>query len=124
MTTSEERRCHPRLPVKWLVLYGNKEVFGQGTVLNVSQAGCHVAAMMPVAVGMRLKLWIFTPHREDPLYVGEARVRWAKVSRFGLELHRLLVTDHRWLLSFLETAQRRTASAEPLRWEPRCHARG
>jgi hypothetical protein len=115
MKMSKERRCHPRFPVTWLVLYGNKEVFGQGTVLNVSQAGCQVAAMMPVAVGMRLKLWIFTPHREDPLYVGEARVRWAKVARFGLELRRLLLTDHRWLVSLLETAERRTASAEPLR---------
>jgi hypothetical protein len=108
MNTSEERRCHPRFPVKWLVLYGNKELFGQGTVLDVSHAGCQVAAMMPVTVGMRLKLWIFTPHRKDPLYVGEARVCWAKVSRFGLELRRLHLTDHSWLVSFLETAERRT----------------
>ena len=115
MKTSMERRCHPRFPVKWLLFYGNKQLFGQGTVLNVSHAGCQVAAMMPVAVGMRLKLWIFTSHREDPIYIGEARVRWAKVSRFGLELHRLLLSDQRWLVSFLESAERRTDSAESLR---------
>ena len=115
MRRSGDLRCHPRFPVKWLVLYGNKEVFGQGTIVNVSHAGCQVTAMMPVTVGMRLKLWIFTPDREDPLYIGEARVRWVKVARFGLELRRLLLTDHGWLVSFLEHAERRPPSAGPLR---------
>jgi hypothetical protein len=107
MNMSEELRSHPRFAVMWRVLYGNKELFGQGTVLNVSHGGCQVAAIMPVAVGMRLKLWIFTPYRHDPLYVGEARVCWTKVDRFGLELCRLHFMDHRWLMSFLENAQRR-----------------
>jgi PilZ domain-containing protein len=113
MTIREELRSHPRFPVVWRVLYGNQEVFGQGTVLNVSHGGCQVAAMMPVAVGMRLKLWIFTSHRKDPLYVGEARVCWAEVHRFGLELGRLHCLDHRWLMSFLENARRNNVQRRP-----------
>jgi hypothetical protein len=106
MNMRRELRSHPRFPVLWRVLYGNNELFGQGTVLNVSHGGCQVAAIMPVTVGMPLKLWIFNAHREDPLYVGEAQVRWTEGQQFGLQLHRLPSIDHRWLISFLEDAER------------------
>ena len=93
MKMHKELRSHPRFAVMWRVLYGNQKVFGQGSVFNISDGGCQVTTLMPVATGTRLKLWIFTPDRQDPLYVGDARVCWAEGHRFGLELGRLHVTD-------------------------------
>ena len=124
MTMHEELRSHPRFAVKWRVLYGNEEEFGQGSVFNVSHGGCQVTTLLPVAAGTRLKLWIFTPYRKDPLYVGEARVCWAEGHRFGLELGRLHIKDHRWLMNFLEHARRNTVQRRPTQgtWQ-RCASR-
>jgi hypothetical protein len=113
MKIHTELRSHPRFAVMWRVLYGNQDVCGQGAVSNVSHGGCQVTTLLPVAVGTRLKLWIFTPDRKDPLYVGDARVRWAEGHRCGLELGRLHVTDHRWLTKFLENVRRNTVQRRP-----------
>jgi hypothetical protein len=64
---------------------------------------------MPVAVGMVVKVRIALPHREEPLYVHEARVLWTEGCRFGLELRGLSSTDHRWLIGFLQNAERRNS---------------
>ena len=124
MTTRTELRSHPRFAVMWRVLYGNQEVCGQGSVFNVSHGGCQVTTLLPVAVGTRLKLWIFTQYRKDPVYVGDARVCWAEGHRCGLELGRLHVKDHRWLMSFLEQARRNAIQRRPTQrtWQ-RCVSR-
>jgi hypothetical protein len=97
------------LVVQWPLLYANKKLIGQGTVLNVSQKNCHVAGTMPVAAGMVLKLWVSPAHRDEVLYVKEARVLWARAHEFGLELRQVDVLDNEWLTRFLENAERRYA---------------
>ena len=109
MNTNEGLRYHARFAVKWPVTYGNEELFGRGTVLDVSHAACQLAGTMPVAVGMRLKLWIAPPHRENSLCVDEARVLWVKDHGCGLEFRGLSSRDQRWLMGFLETAERRNS---------------
>lgn len=64
---------------------------------------------MPVAVGMVLKARIAPPQREEALYVHEARVLWAEGCKFGLELRGLSTKDHRWLIQYLENAERRNS---------------
>jgi hypothetical protein len=58
---------------------------------------------------MLLKLSISPPHKEDKLSVEEARVLWVKKNAFGLELRRLPPSDHRWLVRFLDNAERRNS---------------
>ena len=63
MASFKECRHHIRLTVQWPLLYANKELIGQGTLLSVShwesQVGeCKVAGTIPVTTGMVLKLWI------------------------------------------------------------------
>ena len=106
MKTIKEQRHHPRCVAIWPVTYWNDELFGQGTVLNISPLGCRVAGTMTVVDGMRLKLWI-SPSNEEPLSVEEARVRWVKDHEFGVEFRRLALIDHRELAAFLEHAERR-----------------
>jgi len=110
MKTNERIRHHARFAVWWPVTYWNENVlFGQGTMLDISHVACRLAGTMPVAVGMVLKVRIALPHREDPLFVHDARVLWAEGCKFGLELRGLSPTDHRWLMGFLQNAERRNS---------------
>ena len=110
MQTNKGFRHHARFAVRWPVTYWSEGVlFGQGTMLDVSHVACRFAGTMPVAVGMVLKARIAPPQRENPLYVGEARVLWADGYKFGLELRGLSATDHRWLIGFLHNAERRNS---------------
>lgn len=102
-------RQHARFVVQWPMIYANEEVIGQGTLLNVSHVGCQGVGTMPLAVGMRLKMWVSPAHRENPLHVKEARVLWSSAHEFGLELRDVDPADHQWLISFLEHAERRTS---------------
>ena len=47
--------------------------------------------------------------KEDKLCVEEARVLWVKEDAFGLEFRRLSPIDHRWLIRFLDNAERRNS---------------
>ena len=110
MKMNEGFRHHARFAVWWPVTYWNEDLlFGQGTVLDISHVACRLAGTMPVAVGMVLKVRIAPPQREDPLYVQEGRVLWAKGCIFGLELRGLSAIDHRWLVGFLQNAERRNS---------------
>lgn len=107
MKTMQEQRQHPRSVAIWPVTYWNDELFGQGTVLNISPLGCRIAGTMTVVDGMQLKLWISPSNKEEALSVEEARVRWVKDHEFGVEFRRLAAIDHRELAVFLEHAERR-----------------
>jgi hypothetical protein len=109
MRMSEGLRQHARFAVRWPIVYANDELFGKGTILNVSYFGGQAVGTMPVAVGMVFKMWVFPAQREGPLYVKEARVLWARAHEFGLGLSHVHPQDHQWLISFLENAERRTS---------------
>jgi PilZ domain len=109
------------LEMQWLVLYANKSLIGQGTLLTVSHEGCQVAGTMPVAVGMVLKVWISPADRDEALYVKEARVLWMRGHQFWLEFRQVDVQDHQWLINFLESADMASDSksdASDMRLQP------
>jgi hypothetical protein len=110
MKTNQGFRHHARFFVRWPATYWNEGVlFGQGTLLDISQVACRFAGTMLVVIGMVLKAQIAPPQREDPLYVGEGRVLSATGYNFGLELRGLSTTDQRWLIGFLHNAERRNS---------------
>ena len=107
MKTIKEQRAHSRFVTGWPVSYWNDELFGQGTVLNVSNVGCRMAGTMTVEKGMTLKLWISPPTKEDVLCIEEARVLWVKDHEFGVEFRSMPMIDQRELAAFLDSAERR-----------------
>lgn len=109
MATKEFLRCHARFSVKWSATYWNEGLFGQGTILDISQVGCQMAGTMPVAAGMLLKLWVAPPSGEHTLCIEESRVLWSKDHEFGLELRYMLPDDRQWLIRYLELAERRNS---------------
>jgi hypothetical protein len=98
MVSHEKGQEETPLIVQWPLLYANKELVGQGTLTKISHRGCEVTGTMPVASGMVLQLWISPGHREDALYVREARVLWSRANEFGLELRQVDAADHEWLM--------------------------
>jgi hypothetical protein len=66
----------PPLILHWPLLYANKELVGQGTLLTVSEREWQVVGTMPV------------------------KILWAGANEFGLELRHMDVEDQQWLLSF------------------------
>ena len=109
MKTRRGLRTHARFRVDWPVLYSTDGLTGQGRLLNLCMVGCQVEGTGPVAVGMLLKLSISPAHKEDKLSVEEGRVLWVKEDAFGLVFRRLPPIDHRWLLRFLDNAERRNS---------------
>ncbi len=98
------------------LLYANKKFIGQGTMLKVSaDRGCHVAGTMPVAAGMVLRVWISPAHRDEALYVKEARVLWARGHEFGHDLRQVDNQDHQCQIRFLGTQEGAEVSGNPNR---------
>ena len=85
-----ETKKHPRFSVKWPVKYWSEGLIGQGNVVNICQGGCQIAGTMEVTVGMRLKLSILPPSKDEPLCVEKAEVWWMKSYQLGLNFDTFL----------------------------------
>jgi hypothetical protein len=90
----------PPLILHWPLLYANKELVGQGTLLTVSGEGVTGGGYNAGQDGHGPKGVDLARTPRQALYVGEARVLWAGANEFGLELRHMDVEDQQWLLSF------------------------
>ena len=98
--TSPVRR-HSRFPVRWHLLYGGDEFLAEGTALDLTHRGWRVAGPMPVAPGMRLRLQVSIPDREEPLCIRQATVLWANDREFAIEVCDMAPEDQEWVGEFL-----------------------
>ena len=109
MTPTFIIRRTARFAVRWPLLYGTDDLIAEGTLLDVSVAGCRFAGTMLVEPGMPLWLRLYPEEREGLISIEQARVVWIKSNEFGLELHYVPPADRQWLMKFLEGAERRLA---------------
>jgi Tfp pilus assembly protein PilZ len=84
-------------------LTGDDVLMGDGTVVDLSKGGLGIRGNQPVTVGMELTLFLYLPDGEDPLFVLEASVAWAKGRMFGVEFRKLSLREGNRLHSFLRT---------------------
>ena len=68
-----------------LFFFGEDDFEGEATVLDLSTNGCQVTSLIPVQVGMTLRLSLFLHDQKWPLRIDESLVRWIKGANFGLE---------------------------------------
>lgn len=90
--------------VRWPILYalcGMGDSLSKGTIFAITASECRVTGMMPVEVGMRLRLWGGPREKPTPFHLPEATVVWSEGHEFGLDLHSLQAVDQRWLTGFL-----------------------
>jgi c-di-GMP-binding flagellar brake protein YcgR len=68
-----------------LFFFGEDDFEGEATLLDLSTGGCQATSLIPVQVGMALRLSLFLHDQKWPLRIDEALVRWVDGARFGLE---------------------------------------
>lgn len=68
-----------------LFFFGENDFEGEATLLDLSTGGCQATSLVPVQVGMALRLSLFLHDQKWPLRIDEALVRWVDGARFGLE---------------------------------------
>jgi hypothetical protein len=79
------RPARPAL-LLWRVSYGNDEVVGEGTVLDMHTIGCRIAGCKPVEAGMRLRLCLWPCQYSKEMFETQGTVKWTRGLQFGLVL--------------------------------------
>ncbi len=83
-----EERTASRCPVHCPIVFKGDLMLGKGTLTNLSPSGCGVQSTTILQKGVYLSVTMSLPHRESPLDIGLATVRWSLGSKFGLEFIR------------------------------------
>ncbi len=112
MTT--ELRRHPRLPLHAPVplafslidmpISVSSDRVGNGTMADLSIKGCQVHSDATVQKGDHMSLRVHMSHRDAPVSVEMATVRWTRGHAFGLEFISLWPDDEAGLREFIDRA--------------------
>lgn len=100
--TAEAERRGRRLRLQCrLFFFGEEDFEGEGLILDLSTGGCQARSLIPVQVGMTLRLSLFLRDQVWPVRIEGAVVRWVKGNSFGLEFIEIRSAPRervRWLL--------------------------
>lgn len=77
-----------RVQVDYPASFTGDEGSGQGTVTNLTIAGCEIESPVQFPIGTGLSLRIQAPKARPPIIIVLAIVRWKNGDRFGLEFVR------------------------------------
>ena len=105
-----ECREHLRMPVDLRVLFSTTDQteIRQGTMFDISAAGCAVTSTVSMSPGTGVTLLIHATDLAAPITVQTATVRWVKHGEFGLEFIRLTHLDRSRLQRLLRLARPRS----------------
>ena len=78
-------RQAPRYKHQCRIFFAGGMTEGEGTITDLSKAGCKVHCETTVEIGMTLELSFFMPDHPWPLKVDRAVVRWIQGEVFGVE---------------------------------------
>jgi PilZ domain len=92
MTPTVEQRYHPRVPVQWPSVFFSPQVFGHGTVVDVSALAWRIRGSRPLAPGMQVGLLVW-PQLTAYLEIEEGVILWANGNEFALEIYQVRVED-------------------------------
>ena len=102
METSATVPSHPRVNVRWPVLYHGEDFVAEGTMCDISLQGGRFAGTMPVTVGMLLGVFIDHPQKSGNLIVAEAVVTWVNEDEFWADFLKMQAEEMQWLREHLE----------------------
>jgi hypothetical protein len=68
-----------------LFFFGDDELEGEASLLDISTHGCRATSLIQVSAGLTLKLTVFLQDQKWPLRIDAALVRWVDGQTFGLE---------------------------------------
>jgi hypothetical protein len=98
MTPPVEQRYHPRVSVDWPMVFFTPQVFGHGTVVDVSALAWRIRGSVPLVAGMHLAVRVWPqvpvgPPRSGYFEIEEGTVLWARDKEFALEIYQVRAQD-------------------------------
>jgi hypothetical protein len=94
-------REYRRFPVNCLLYFSSDQLYGTGTVWNLSLGGWRVDSDVEVATGTTLTLFVMLPDSKQALLVDQAVVCWSRGHEFGLAVHQIKPEDAARLQDFI-----------------------
>ena len=83
-----QSRARPRIEVDYPVTFTTGQLFGSGTLKNLTIAGAEIQSQADLAINGSLSLHIQATGARPPIVITVAVVRWKQSDRFGLEFVR------------------------------------
>lgn len=99
-------RQTPRFPLHCRVLFAAGHQQREGSLTDLSKAGCKIRCPASVELGMELQLSLFVPNHARPLTVDRAVVRWERGEEFGAEFLSLQPAEQERLGLFLTSLKK------------------
>jgi hypothetical protein len=98
MTPPVEQRYHPRVSVDWPTVFFTPQVFGHGTVVDVSALAWRIRGSVPLVAGMHLAVRVWPqvpvgPQLSGYFEIEEGTVLWARNKEFALEIYQVRAQD-------------------------------
>jgi hypothetical protein len=84
----DEPRGRLRVPVDYPAQFTGDAGSGEGTVTNLTIAGCEIESHARLPIGAHLNIRVHTSGARPPILIALAIVRWKHGNRFGLEFVR------------------------------------
>jgi hypothetical protein len=99
--TKAYHRSLYRLPVSYPAMYCGMSTIGEGTITNLSAAGCTVETDQPLPADQDVALCLLLPDQHESLPIELAHVRWAKSKQAGIEFVQVEPTANLRLYGFV-----------------------
>ena len=81
-----ERRAVERIPVTIRASFGSTlGGLHEGTVTDLTTAGCRLQTLAPIPVNTYLELWLYIPPTASRILIELSAVRWARNGLLGIE---------------------------------------
>jgi hypothetical protein len=94
-------RQYRRFPVNCLLYFSSDELYGTGTIWNLSLGGWRVDSDVEVSTGTTLTLCVMLPDNKEALLVDQAAVCWSRGHEFGLVIREMKDQDRVRLRDFI-----------------------
>jgi hypothetical protein len=94
-------REYRRFPVNCLLYFSSDQLYGTGTVWNLSLGGWRVDSEVKVPAGITLTLFVMLPDEKEALLVDQAVVCWSRGHEFGLVIGEMKDQDRVRLRDFI-----------------------
>lgn len=92
-----EKRKHDRVHVEYAASFSGPSLRTQGTIMDLSVAGCRARSSLVVKTYDFLGVLIDVPRYQHPLYVPHGVVRWSHGEEFGMEFIQMELIDQQRL---------------------------
>jgi hypothetical protein len=99
--TSFQVRTYRRVHIHGLLYFSNDQIYGTGTVWNLSLGGWRVDSDVCLKHDTMLTLFVMLPDSEQAIVIDQAVVCWSRGHEFGLAIRKIQCQDAARLKNFV-----------------------